>query len=84
MKQSSLVFKDLKNLKRSSTILSHSIGKDIINSAKDIKNVRSTKQIDVTTFMEVLICEPRIKTIKSKILIKNLKHINLKLSETIL
>ena len=71
MKQSSLVFKDLKNVKRSSTMLSHSIGKDLINSAKDIKNVRSTKQIDITTFMEVLLPVPRIKTIKSSILTIN-------------
>lgn len=53
IKQSNLVFKDLKNLRRSTALLSRSASKDIINSAKDIKNVRSTKQIDITSFMEV-------------------------------
>ncbi len=53
IKQSNLVFKDLKNLRRSTAMLSHSTSKDMITSAIDIKNVRSTKQIDITNFMEV-------------------------------
>jgi hypothetical protein len=55
MKQSTLVFKELKNVKRSSTVLSPSTSKDLINSAKDIRN-RSTKQIDTANFIEVVLC----------------------------
>ena len=34
-------------------MMSHLTSKDLINSAKDIKNARSHKQIDVTNYMEV-------------------------------
>ena len=53
IKPSNLVFRDIRNVKRTTTVLSHSMSKDLIMSAKDIKNVRSTKQIDITNFMEV-------------------------------
>lgn len=55
IKSSNMIFKDMKNMKRHTTILSHSASKDLINSAKDIKNSRSHKQIDITSFMEVTI-----------------------------
>lgn len=51
IKQSHLIFKDLKNIRRSTAMLSHSTSKDMIASSKDIRNVRSTKQIDVTTYI---------------------------------
>lgn len=53
LKQSNLIFKELKNVKRSTAFLSHSMSKDIITSSKDIRNTRSTKQIDITSYMEV-------------------------------
>lgn len=71
IKQSNLVFKDLKNLRRSTALLSRSASKDITLSAKDIKNVRSTKQIDITNFMEVQELKLRTDTTKSRTLTKN-------------
>jgi hypothetical protein len=53
IKSSNMIFREMKNMKRNTTILSHSASKDLINSAKDIKNSRSTKQIDIANFMEV-------------------------------
>ncbi len=55
LKQSNLIFKELKNVKRSTAFLSHSMSKDIITSSKDIRNTRSTKQIDITSYMEVIL-----------------------------
>ena len=60
----------MKNVKRHTTILSHSASKDLINSAKEIKN-RSTKQIDVANFMEVRLDILRTRTKRSRISIKN-------------
>ena len=51
IKQSNLVFKEIRNLKRNTTVLSHSTSKDIMGSAKDIRNARSHKQIDVHNFL---------------------------------
>lgn len=51
IKQSNLIFKDLKNIRRSTAMLSHSTSKDMITSSKDIRGVRSTKQIDLTSYM---------------------------------
>lgn len=51
-----MIFREMKNIKRNTTILSHSANKDLINSAKQIKNARSSKQIDIANFMEVLKC----------------------------
>jgi len=70
IKSSNMIFRDMKNVKRHTTILSHSASKDLINSAKEIKN-RSTKQIDVANFMEVRLDILRTRTKRSRISIKN-------------
>jgi hypothetical protein len=40
-------------MKRNQTMLSYSTAKDIITSAKDLKKVRSSKQIDISNYVEV-------------------------------
>ena len=53
IKNSAVLFKEVRSMKRNQTMLSYSTAKDIITSAKELKKVRSTKQIDINTFMEV-------------------------------
>lgn len=77
IKNSAVLFR---GSKRNQTMLSYSTAKDIITSAKELKKVRSTKQIDINSFMEVRFTICRIKMKKLKILIKNLIFINQKLT----
>ena len=67
IKQSNLVFKDIRNMKRNTTVLSHSTNKDVMGSAKDIRNVRSHKQIDVHNFLEVIDLQSRTNMRRSRI-----------------
>lgn len=39
-------------MKRNQTMLSYSTAKDIITSAKDLKKIRSSKQIDISNYTE--------------------------------
>jgi len=55
------MFKDIRNIKR---FQSYTINKDVMGSAKDLKNVRSTKLIDLTSFMDVCKSIFRTKTRK--------------------
>jgi hypothetical protein len=67
IKNSAILFKDIRNMKRNNTMLSYSTSKNIITSAKELSKVRSTKQIDITAFMEVRAFLQRIKTKRLRI-----------------
>lgn len=54
MKNSPIVFKDIRNMRRNQTIaLGHGPIKEVINSTKDLKKARSSQQIDLTSYLEV-------------------------------
>ncbi len=51
IKNSAILFRDFRSMKRNNTMLSYSASKNIITSAKELSKVRSTRQIDITTFI---------------------------------
>ena len=46
------ILRDIRNIKRKSTMFP--LPQDIITSAKELKRINSTQQINVNTFMEVI------------------------------
>ena len=47
------ILRDIRNIKRKTTMFP--LPQDIITSAKELKRIKSTQQINVNTFMEVQI-----------------------------
>lgn len=53
IKNSAIVFRDIRNMRRNQTSVAHGASKDLIASAKDLKKARSSQQIDLTSYLEV-------------------------------
>jgi hypothetical protein len=83
MKNSPIVFKDIRNMRRNQTIaLALGPSKDVICSTKDLKKARSSQQIDLTSYLEVLPLIFRIRMRRLKTSMLNSKSITLKSRET--
>ena len=82
IKPSSFVFREIRNMKRNTTVMNHSASKDLISSAKDIKHARSHKQIDVANFMEVALLLSRTKIRRSRTSTRNWKCTRARSTET--
>jgi hypothetical protein len=81
-KNTGALLKDIRNIKRNTSMFPSP--QDIITSAKELKKIKSTQQINVNTFMDVLIkIIQRIKMKKSRTLIKSSKFIKIKLTKII-
>ncbi len=81
-KNTSALLKDIRNIKRNTSMFPSP--QDIITSAKELKKIKSTQQINVNTFMDVLIkIIQRIKMKKSRTSIKSSKFIKIKLTKII-
>lgn len=60
-KNSAGLLRDIRNIKRNTTLFQSP--QDIITSAKELKKIKSSQQININTFMEVKIFyNDRIKT----------------------
>lgn len=76
------LLRDIRNIKRNTGLIQSP--QEIITSVKQLKKVRSSQQININTFMDVLILNLiRIKMKRSETLMKNQKFMKPKSKRTI-